>query len=1043
MTPSTNRASSRHAWQHAAGRPRWRSLLAVLLAGIMVALGGVPLAAQESGEAGPASTQASAEYQCFYPVADTYASNVDPSTNFGGEPTLVVQHTDVGETIRTTYLRFDLSPIPAGSTILSAGLQLYLTQASASATYRLDRTTSPWQEFNLTWDTRPSAGGNFDSPVHDELVGWKYWNAVQPVADWVSGAATNYGLAISTGLLDAPSPFASREAGLSTAPRLCVEWDGSGTPTDLRVTGLEVTQSIQDLNNSVRLVAGKRTFVRLHVQATDAPYRTFATLAANCDNFGRILLPVNPGTTGYIVVEPSPSRDVQNHAFLFELPSDCTDEAESITLSGMLNPITTWRGAYPAETNISNNWSGEVTVTFETAPSLDTIVYLADYEYDDAGSTTSVHTPLSEAYALNSWLESAFPIAGNQMFIRRIAFGQISVDGDDNITSPNSDDYNAKLTAKRLADLRSENWYESLVADESHIRYYGIIDNEGGFMRGAAVRAPSNVASGPAGDPNDYSNFSWDTDSTFGDWYGGHELGHTLGRLHVACSGREEDTDGSYPHPGGLISTATTGADAFFGFDSSDLASGIYGPTWSDIMTYCPSQWISDYTYEAILDYMQDNFAATTRSANVAGDHLVVAGVINPAAGSAQLEPLYVVPDPVAVPSREPGAYDIVLRNGAGAELARYAFTPAEMEPGPPADITATEPDLTRLLISEIVPFLGGTDQVLIEGPSGVLAQVNAGPASPSVTLLSPNGGEILTGDTVSVSWTASDPDGDELVFHVDFSPDDGVSWEAVALGVTGNGVDIYRENLLSTQNQGRFRVWASDGIHTSSDTSDAGFTITTRAPDLTIVSPLDGSVIARQQTINLQAVAYSDVAGFLDGANVRWVSNLDGLLATGAQATVTDLSEGVHTVIVRATDGKRDSFANFQVIVVADPSLLPENRDELRVAPKLVTLRPEQGITEAQVYVGNGSGTAPLSWQAFTLTPWIQLGKTAGTTSDQVTVGIDTAGLQPGSYHGTIGFLTADIPGGSPESVQVHFNIEPEPVRHSVFLPLVMRRAP
>ncbi|MFN2292149.1 MAG: DNRLRE domain-containing protein [Anaerolineae bacterium] len=1043
MTPSKDATRQRTASGAAVARSRWRSVLTLLLVAIMAALGTAPAAAQDPGQAGPTSPQATSEYQCFYPAADTYVSNVDPTSNFGGAPTLVVQHTDVGETIKNTYLRFDLSPIPAGSTIVSAQLGLYLTQASASAAYSLARVGSPWQEFSLTWNSSPSAGGNFDNPTHDGTEGWKYWNAVQPVADWVSGAASNYGLVISTGLLDAPSPFASREAGLVTAPRLCVEWDEAGTPTDLWVTGLEVTQSIQNLNNTVRLVAGKRTFVRLHVQATDTPYRTFATLAANCDSVGRILFPVNPGTTGYIVVEPSPSRNVQNHAFLFELPSDCTDEAESITISGTLNPTTAWRGAYPAETDISNNWSGEVTVTFETAPALNTIVYLADYEYDDAGSATSVRTPLSEAYALRGWLKSAYPIAENQMFIRRIDFGQVSVDSDGNITSPNSDDYNAKLAAKRLADLRVENWYESMITGESHIRYYGIIDDEAGFMRGAAADIPSNVASGPAGDPSAYTNFAWDTDSTFADWYGGHELGHTLGRKHVACSGREIGTDANYPYTGGLISTATTGADAFFGFNRSDLANGIYGPTWSDIMTYCPSQWISDYTYEAILDYMQGNFTTTTRAANAAGDYLVIAGVINPATATAQLEPLFVVPDPVAIPTRLPGSYDIVLRSGTGTELARYAFTPADMEPGPPADITASEAGLARLLISEMVPFVAGTDQVLIEGPSGALAQVNAGPSTPSVTVQSPNGGEALSGDTVTVSWTASDPDDGNLVFNVDFSPDDGATWEVVALGVAGNQVDISRDNLLSTQNQGRFRVWASDGIHTSSDTSDTGFTVTTRAPDLTIISPPDGLVIARQQTLNLQAVAYSDVAGFLSGDNIRWVSSVDNLLATGAQASVTGLTEGVHTIIVRATDGKRDSFANFQVIVVADPSLLPESEDELQVAPQLITLHPEQGITEAEVYVNNASGTAPLDWQALTLTPWIQLGKTAGTTSDQVTVGIDITGLEPGSYDGTIGFLTGDIPGGSPESVQVHFNIEPEPAQHSIFLPLVIRQTP
>lgn len=46
-------------------------------------------------------------------------------------------------------------------------------------------------------------------------------------------------------------------------------WAGAGPPPgpDLHVDALEVTQAIQDLNNSVQLVAGKRTYVRMHVAA--------------------------------------------------------------------------------------------------------------------------------------------------------------------------------------------------------------------------------------------------------------------------------------------------------------------------------------------------------------------------------------------------------------------------------------------------------------------------------------------------------------------------------------------------------------------------------------------------------------------------------------------------------------------------------------------------------------------------------------------------------------------------------------------------------
>jgi hypothetical protein len=978
------------------------------------------------------------EYQCFYALADTYADSDFPDTNFGGDPNLNVLATDVSARIQQTFLRFSLSAIPSDSTILSASLRLYLTQNTNQGAYQLWRVTSPWQEYNLTWNNSPTFVGYYDNPTHSGTSGWKTWNAVQPVSDWVSGAFPNYGFVVSSGLLDLPALFASREGSYYEQPELCVTWTTGGAQTDLRATGLEVTQAVQDLNNSVRLVAGKRTFVRLHADSSQDAWRTFASLAVTCDGFGQVLYPVNPGTNGLIVIGENPDRGVLQDSFLFELPSECTDEPEQISLSGQVNPVTSWRGEYPPEDNITNNLTGEYLVTFESAPQFDTIVYLADYYFNDNGGFTSVSTDESHAFMLQSWLERAYPIPDNWLLIRRIDFGEAKTkikDGSTVITNPKAGKFNRKLAAKRKWDLSHNNWYEGMVGNEREIRYYGMIDNEGGFMRGRAM-SKKPVASGPTG-PTGGSSFTWDTDGSWGDWYGGHEIGHTLDRRHARCSGDEKGWDRNFPHANGLISTAQTGDDALYGFDYGSLPYSIYGPRWSDVMSYCADQWISDYTTHGILDDLQSNVARAAAASPAAGDYLLVVGSIDVISDTAELEPLFVLADPVDVEAPVPGAYDIILQNGSGSELARYPFTPEPMDPGSPLP-GAWDDATAELLISEMVPFVSGTDRVVIEGPAGVLAQVSAGPSAPSITVLSPNGGETLASDLVDVSWAASDPDGDALSFNIDYSPDNGATWELVVYGITGNSYAVPRQNIVSTSGQGLFRVWASDGIHTSIDTSDAGFSVTTRQPDLTIVSPEDGLVIAQQQTLSLQAIAYSDRTGLLDGDQPRWVSNLDGLIATGNNSSVTGLSEGTHTIIVSANDGERTAFANFQVIVVANPSLLPVPEDELWAAPSAVALHPHLGVTSAQVSLGNASGTKSLSWQSVELTPWLSLNKTAGATPDQVTISVDASGLEPGDYSAIVGFLTEDIPGGSAESVHVAFVLPAE--RFTIYLPLIRR---
>ena len=78
-----------------------------------------------------------------------------------------------------------------------------------------------------------------------------------------------------------------------------------------------------------------------------------------------------------------------------------------------------------------------------------------------------------------------------------------------------------------------------------------------GFLQGCSKGIPSRVASGPAG----VNKWPWDTDGSYADWYGGHELAHTYGRKHPGFCNNNSDDDDDYPYSDGKIGGNGIGFD--------------------------------------------------------------------------------------------------------------------------------------------------------------------------------------------------------------------------------------------------------------------------------------------------------------------------------------------------------------------------------------------------------------------------------------------------------------------------------------------------
>lgn len=162
---------------------------------------------------------------------DTYISEDQPTTNFCSLPTLRVDGNDppgTGRELRT-LLQWDLSAIPAGSEVTSATITINVTNPTGG-TYELYRISSPWEECQVTWNTRPSREMTVRGPVGPASTGTHTITLnnddVALVQSWVDGSTPNYGIMIvGSDVPDGLAFDASEASPASNRPRLTITFD--------------------------------------------------------------------------------------------------------------------------------------------------------------------------------------------------------------------------------------------------------------------------------------------------------------------------------------------------------------------------------------------------------------------------------------------------------------------------------------------------------------------------------------------------------------------------------------------------------------------------------------------------------------------------------------------------------------------------------------------------------------------------------------------------------------------------------------------------
>ncbi len=321
------------------------------------------------------------------------------------------------------------------------------------------------------------------------------------------------------------------------------------------------------------------------------------------------------------------------------------------------------------------------------------------------------------------------------------------------------------------------------------------------------------------------------------------------------------------------------------------------GYNYRDFMSYCGPQWVSAFTYARLRDQI-DLFPASSLASQATGsgqELLLVTASANTRQVSGQLRVVSRSSEWMATTLPAESPVQLQLMDAGNQLLASYPLTG-----DPPSEPTDKE-DEYELTIGAAVPYHVNTALVRLVISDTVVATRTVSANAPTVTVTAPNGGESL-GTESTITWTATDADGDELTYMVLYSADNGLSWQTLIANWQSTSLTV-DTGAMPGSNQGRIRVIANDGVNTASDISDAPFTVTEKPPVVHIISPVSDTRYERGQTVLLMAEAQDSDGHPIDANDYAWTSSLDGSLGAGESLVLDTLSPGVHILTVEVTD--------------------------------------------------------------------------------------------------------------------------------------------
>lgn len=713
---------------------------------------------------------------------------------------------------------------------------------------------------------------------------------------------------------------------------------------DLAVISIEVTQGIQDLMNTMPLVAEKPTFVRAYVTTGggDVPGVTaslYGTRGGQPLADSPISLPARCG----VLDGSGPNRALIDDTLNFYLPPDWRTGDVALTV------IVNEDGSVP-ETNTGNN-SLTVNVTFYPLPPICLKVFrvrTADSAGDDLlPNHFLIYDPeldrikeraLSLLPTAEMWL---FPKQGIVEEWQVIEYGPYELD-----TSNGGNDDTSKI-------LRSLKWRAITSFDPTRCN-----DADARTIYSGVVSPLTDKLGGLGGvanlDKDRQFSVLHTTDTGIGEFNnprGGrtlaHELGHCYNRKHINCGTPGNlplNPDTSYPYD--PCTLAPINATGYWGVDFRDLDNvDVIQPraraansNLSDLMSYASDRFPSDYTWDQIaqdLCRQLDNCTWPLIRPELprppveedlrilaAVDVVIVTGTID--GPTVTIDNIFEM-DSLIIPR----AKRIAMWNEQ-EQKSTFILQPYTVDLVAPDDtvlgsvtvepIAYSDAGITELTFEAILPGAPGANRVQVRDAGMLVAERTVSATPPMIAITAPTSGAQI-GDTLTIEWTASDSDMDELDFLVQFSNDTGATWETIATFVEEQQYVIGTELLPGGQNTCVVRVVANDGFLTTMDES-AAFTIPSHSPIVQLAEPVNNKTFIKGDLIRLRGSAYDPEDTVLSDAELVWTIAGMGEVGTGVEVFLPELNAGTYTLTLTGTDSDSNSgMSQIQFVVELAPN--------------------------------------------------------------------------------------------------------------------------